>query len=169
MLLVLRCTIAITMCKGEVPCISDMSKGFRASPISEKQEAPRFTPRSSGVAQLNDLPSVKFALLLPFAGAWAGGSLTAGAAALAVENINADKNLLPGRRLEYSWADSGCSGLQGLQAMNGLLEGESGIIAVIGPACSSACEVTSYLSTGKLLVFDEPFCRPCASYYRRTN
>ena len=82
-------------------------------------------------------------------GSWDGGKRVAGAAALAVERINADKDLLAGRRLEYSWADSGCSAKQGLAAMGKLLEGESRVDAVIGPGCSSACEVTSYLSGGQ--------------------
>ena len=80
------------------------------------------------------------------AGSWDGGLRIAGAAALAVERVNADKNLLPGRVLEYSWADSGCSAKQGLKAMGELLGGESRISAVIGPGCSSACEVTSQLT-----------------------
>ena len=82
-------------------------------------------------------------------GSWDGGKRVAGAAALAVERINADKDLLAGRRLEYSWADSGCSAKQGLAAMGKLLEGASRVDAVIGPGCSSACEVTSYLSGGQ--------------------
>ena len=84
-------------------------------------------------------------------GSWDGGKRVAGAAALAVERANADKDLLPGRRLEYSWADSGCSAQQGLAAMGKLLRGVSTVDAVIGPGCSSACEVTSYLSGGQNL------------------
>jgi hypothetical protein len=49
--------------------------------------------------------------------------------------------------LQYSWADSGCSAQQGLKAMGKLLAGS--VNAVIGPGCSSACEVTSYLSAGQ--------------------
>ena len=82
-------------------------------------------------------------------GAWPGGPRVAGAAALAVERVNADKTLLPGRVLEYSWADSGCSAKQGLAAMGKLLQDDNRISAVIGPACSSACKVTSYLSGGQ--------------------
>ena len=92
---------------------------------------------------------IHFALLMPVSGSWDGGLRIAGAAALAVERVNADKNLLPGRVLEYSWADSGCSAKQGLKAMGELLGGESRISAVIGPACSSACEVTSQLTAGQ--------------------
>ena len=82
-------------------------------------------------------------------GSWDGGKTVAGAAALAVERVNTNKALLPGRRLEYSWADSGCSAQQGLASMGELLSGASKVDAVIGPACSAACEVTSYLSGGQ--------------------
>ena len=92
---------------------------------------------------------VHFALLLPTTGSWAVGPRIAGAAALATERANADDTLLPGHRLEYTWADSGCSAQQGLAAMGKLLGGVSRIDAVIGPGCSSACEVTSYLSSGQ--------------------
>ena len=77
------------------------------------------------------------------------GRWIAGAAALAVEQVNADKTLLPGHMLEYSSADSGCSAQQGLEALGQLLGGESRIDAVIGPGCNAACEVTSYLSSGQ--------------------
>ena len=79
------------------------------------------------------IPTAHFALLMPFSGSWDIGHRIAGAAALAVERVNADKALLPGRRFEYSWADSGCSAQQGLAAMGKLLQGESRMNAVIGP------------------------------------
>ena len=82
-------------------------------------------------------------------GSWDGGKRVAGAAALAVERVNANEALLPGRRLEYGSADSGCSAQQGLAAMGELLGGASTVDAVIGPACSEACEVSSYLSGGQ--------------------
>ena len=82
-------------------------------------------------------------------GLWDIGKSIAGAAALAVQRVNSDKDLLPGRRLEYSWEDSGCSAKQGLAAMGKLLDGKNRIDAVIGPGCSSACEVMSYLSEGQ--------------------
>ena len=82
-------------------------------------------------------------------GSWDAGKRVAGAAALAVEKVNADKALLPGHWLEYRWTDSGCSAQQGLAAMGELLGGASKVNAVIGPGCSSACEVTSYLSGGQ--------------------
>ena len=80
-------------------------------------------------------------------GSWDAGKRIAGAAALAVEMVNANKDLLP---LEYSWADSGCSAQKGLAAMGELLRGASKVDAVIGPSLHrTACEVTSYLSGGQ--------------------
>ena len=84
------------------------------------------------------------ALMLPMSGHPMGRQV-AGAAALAVEKVNNEKMLPPGLTLEYSWANSGCSAKQALVAM-GELMGQSSIDAVIGPACSSACEVIGYLS-----------------------
>ena len=50
--------------------------------------------------------------------------------------------LLAGRVLEYDWADSGCSAKQGLAALGKAGKvGEEVEGAVIGPGCSSACEV----------------------------
>ena len=83
-------------------------------------------------------------------GSWTAHRM-AGAAALAVERVNADNELLPRRVLEYSWADSGCSAQQGLAAMGELLGGKTKIDVLIGPQCSSACKVTSYLSGGQNL------------------
>ena len=83
-------------------------------------------------------------------GTWPAGPRIAGAAELAVKTVNADKTLLPGRVLSYSWADSGCTKRQALSVMGRLLgEGDSHIDAVIGPGCSPACEVTSHLSSGQ--------------------
>ena len=67
-----------------------------------------------------------------------------GAAVLAIDRVNADENLLPGRRLEYRWEDSGCSVSQSLKAMGKLLAEDAGpkVDAVIGPGCSAACEIT---------------------------
>ena len=77
------------------------------------------------------LQSIHFALLLPMTGSFDMGRRIAGAAALAVDSVNADKALLLGRNLEFSWADSGCSAKQALAAMGGLLQTNTD--AVIGP------------------------------------
>ena len=92
---------------------------------------------------------IHLAVLLPMNGSWGIGPRIAGAAALAVERVNAQKTLLLRRVLEYSWADSGCSAKQGLVAMGELQNGVSKIDAVVGPGCSTACEVTSHLSGGQ--------------------
>ena len=76
---------------------------------------------------------IQLAILLPVTGAWSTGSRVAGAAALAVEQVNADKTLLPGQRMVYSWADTGCSETQGLKAIVKLLRGKDRVNAVIGP------------------------------------
>ena len=46
---------------------------------------------------------------MPMSGSWDGGKRIAGAAALAVERVNADKSLLPGRRLEKISVDQACT------------------------------------------------------------
>ena len=93
--------------------------------------------------------NIHITLLIPMTGSSPRGRRTAGAAALAVKQVNADKSLLPGRIVHYSWADSGCSARQGLMAMGKLLRSPVWIDALIGPGCSSACEATSYLSSGQ--------------------
>ena len=99
---------------------------------------------------LRHFDSIYFALLLELQGpVYTPG--TAGAAALAVETVNADNSLLAGRVLEYSWADAECRAQQGLKAMGAMLRAESRISAVVGPGCSSVCEVTSQLSGGQNL------------------
>ena len=97
------------------------------------------------------VPTVHLALLLPMSVSrdWPGGRQIAGAATLAVDRVNADKNLLPGHLLQYSSADSGCSVTQGLEAMGKLLAGKDRIDAVIGPTSSAACEITSHLAVGE--------------------
>ena len=62
-----------------------------------------------------------------------------------LDRIIKQKTRAPGR-LQYSWADSGCDATQGLKALGKLLAPPSRISAVIGPACTTACEVTSYLA-----------------------
>ena len=84
-------------------------------------------------------------------GTWDGGLRIAGAAALAVETVNSDKMLLPDFVFNFSWANSGCSPKLSLASFGELLRGDSRIDAVIGPACTSACAVTSYLSEGQRL------------------
>ena len=103
--------------------------------------------RSPSFVFVAEVP-VHLALFWPMTGSWAGGRQIAGAAALAVERANADQNLLA--VLTYNWTDSGCSAKQGLQALGQFLADKRiRVDAVIGPGCSSACEVTSHLAGGQ--------------------
>ena len=90
-------------------------------------------------------------IFVQLSGLWRIGPRIAGAAELAVKQVNDDDNLLGGRVLKYSMADSGCSQKEGLAAMGKLVgtDGKDDTLAVIGPGCSTACEVTSYLSGGQ--------------------
>ena len=76
-------------------------------------------------------------------GAW--GAEIAGAAALAVERVNADNTLLPGRQLEFSWRQAGCSAKQGLAAMGELIKLRR-IDAVIGPSVDPFANLRSLLT-----------------------
>ena len=97
------------------------------------------------------LKPVYLAVLLDLSGTWQLEG--AGAAAMAVDRVNEDKELLPGHVLKYSWEDSGCSPQVGLEAIGKLLQCNDTVKydAVIGPGCTSACKQTSYLSAGQNL------------------
>ena len=79
------------------------------------------------------------------------------------KHTNLQASLLAGRVLEYSWADSGCSAKQGLAALGELLSSRLsknlGIHAMIGPGCSSACEVTNHLAGNLLPQVSHSFCK----------
>ena len=77
----------------------------------------------------------------------AGGKYYAGAATLAINDINADLSLMRGRRLEYIWADSGCNSITSVEAAQELLHAE--VHGIIGAACSSACEPAAFLTAAR--------------------
>jgi len=79
-------------------------------------------------------------LLLPVTGSWRGGRTIAGAAALAVQRINADSSLLGGMRVEYAWADAGCGVKSGVDALAMLL-GSNRLDAVIGPGAHASASL----------------------------
>ena len=83
--------------------------------------------------------------LLPLSGSWLAGKTIVGALSLAVEQINADTSLLPGRRLIPFWYDGGCSASA---ALSGLYNLPPQSAAVIGPACDDASTSTAYLTAG---------------------
>ena len=77
-------------------------------------------------------PSIKIGLLLPITGPWKAGRTIPGAAALAVQRINADPSFLGGMRVEYVYVDAGFTVSSGSDAMSKLLA-MKGIDAVFGP------------------------------------
>ena len=81
---------------------------------------------------------ILLAVLLPLSGAWPAGQTVAGAVELAVERVNADATLLPGRTLGYQWRDSACSAPAALNGLGSLISSKDARpSAVIGPACRS--------------------------------
>ena len=86
---------------------------------------------------------MRLGLLLPMT---AAGKYIRGAATLAIAEINADLSIMQGRRLEYLYADSGCSPIAGLRAIQELLLDAKPIHGVIGAGCSSACEAVAFVT-----------------------
>ena len=99
---------------------------------------------------------MRLGLLLPMT---AAGKYIRGAATLAIAEINADLSIMQGRRLEYLYADSGCSPIAGLRAIQELLLDAKPIHGVIGAGCSSACEVIAFVTAERGL----PQVRPLPS------
>ena len=88
---------------------------------------------------------VRVGLILPMTGTPTSKHI-AGAATLAIADINADPLLMQGRRLEYICADSGCNAITGVTAIQELLHDTRPIHGVIGGGCSSACESAAFLT-----------------------
>ena len=76
--------------------------------------------------------TIKIGLLLGLTGPWKAGRTIPGAAALAVQRINADPSLLGGMRIEYVYVDAGFTVSSGNDAMSKLLA-MKGIDAGFGP------------------------------------
>ena len=76
--------------------------------------------------------TIKIGLLLALTGPWKAGRTIPGAAALAVQRINADPSFLGGMRIEYVYVDAGFTVSSGNDAMSKLLA-MKGIDAVFGP------------------------------------
>jgi hypothetical protein len=81
--------------------------------------------------------ALKIGLLLSLSGPWKAGRTIPGAAALAVQAINADPSLLGGMRVEYIYVDAGFTVSSGNDAMSKLLA-MKGLDAVFGPGESSS-------------------------------
>ena len=106
---------------------------------------------------------ITLALLLPVSDdsrlttGWPIGRRIAGAAELAIRTVNNDSNLLvyQGAKLNlaYEWKDSSCSPQKALEGLGQLTQTvpATQLVGAIGPACSTACEVTAYLLAGSNL------------------
>ena len=103
------------------------------------------------VVTVRSTASVVLGALLPLSGAWAGGPKIVGALPLAVERVNADPALLPGRTLEYVVRDSQCSAAAARQGFGELTSDGNHIDAVLGPGCSSGCETVNHMTKGQNL------------------
>ena len=75
---------------------------------------------------------LKIGLLLPITGSWKAGRTIPGAAALAVQRINADPSLLGGMRVEFVFEDVGCGTYRAVSGVQKLLS-DPKIDAVFGP------------------------------------
>jgi hypothetical protein len=75
---------------------------------------------------------LKIGLLLPITGSWKAGRTIPGAAALAVQAINADPSLLGGMRVELTFEDVGCRTYQAVTGVQNLLS-DTKIDAIFGP------------------------------------
>ena len=102
------------------------------------------TPILARLQMVSSDSLVLLGVLLPLSGAWSSGTTIAGALPLAVDEVNADPTLLPGKTLDYIYRDSGCSveaALQGFGTLTNKMNKMKQIDAVIGPGCSVGCEV----------------------------
>jgi hypothetical protein len=82
--------------------------------------------------------ALKIGLLLSLSGPWKAGRTIPGAAALAVQRINADPSLLGGMRVEYVYVDAGFTVSSGNDAMSKLLA-MKGLDAIFGPGEPTVC------------------------------
>ncbi len=84
---------------------------------------------------------LKLGLLLPITGSWKAGRTIPGAAALAVQRINADPSLLGGMRVEFVFEDVGCGTYRAVSGVQKLLS-DPKIDAVFGPGMPP-CRIVS--------------------------
>jgi hypothetical protein len=76
--------------------------------------------------------TIKIGLLLALTGPWKAGRTIPGAAALAVQRINADPSFLGGMRVEFTFEDVGCRTYKAVTGVQKLLS-DPKIDAVVGP------------------------------------
>ncbi|XP_023931696.1 guanylate cyclase 32E-like [Lingula anatina] len=100
--------------------------------------------------------TVNLGVLIPWTGSWPAGRRSASAVIIAVEDLNADLIILPGRTVRFSWMDTNCNAHKGLEAAVSLFDHFTEISphthyeddgdhsqklhAYIGGACDEVCE-----------------------------
>ena len=106
-----------------------------------------------------DFKRLRLGILLPMTGDWPIGRTVIGAVSLAVDDVNNDPGLLPGRKLEYAPVrDDACNKLKALQSLSTIFDVDGPIDFVIGPGCSGGCISTATLAQAKGLAQISPFC-----------
>lgn len=90
---------------------------------------------------------VTIAVLLPFSGPRPIGRTVASAAAIAVDDINKNQQLLPSTTLNFVWNDTRCDETQGLATIVNYLTNPKTIDAFIGPGCDEVCRAGGLLAS----------------------
>ena len=96
----------------------------------------------------NSSNDIKLLVLIPTSGARTIGSRIAGAATVAINDLNTNQSSFStGHHWHFSWADTGCHPGHGLGAAIRAVQGETPVHAIIGAGCNTVCETVGYLAT----------------------
>ena len=99
---------------------------------------------------------VKLGLLIPFKRAgrlgnyFHRGEYYASAISIAVDNVNAKPDLLPGQNISFIWNDTDCEEPKTLQSM--VYQLNEGVTAFIGPGCSCNTSARMAASFNKTMI-----------------
>ena len=99
------------------------------------------------VLKSNGDEDIVLGLLLPFSGERPIGRYIAGAMTIAVEVINNNDTLLPGRNLSFVWNDTECVGKVGLHETVDLFLTVRKLHGFIGGGCDEVCEPAGLLAS----------------------
>ena len=103
------------------------TRTFAGGPGSTSRQLLQSPSHTSDELQPTEVVTIGF--LHPMTGS-AAGKFFAGAATLAIADINADPTIMHGRRLDYIAVDSGCSSMKGVAAIHELLRADKRIHGV---------------------------------------
>ncbi|XP_065672659.1 atrial natriuretic peptide receptor 1 isoform X4 [Hydra vulgaris] len=89
-------------------------------------------------------------LFLPWTGSWAVGNKFAGAATVAINDINNNTNVLKNYKLYIAWKDCMCNAIQSVGKTADFqteeFNGKKGVDVYIGPYCSDGCTPSGLLA-----------------------